>query len=155
MLHGVVEMAEMSQVDAQPRKRVLLEHTRPENRICSVLIIGVWPEAMAGMRHDRHVIGATPRVESFAREGGIEFAADMRPQPRVSGTQIRWLVEVPVRQMFFVLRPKSHRRIQLDADKSPCEPWRLSYNQVIYLDGGAHDPPWVPTCGAAPIIRCT
>src|SRR5258708_27124528 len=92
MLHGVVEMAEMSQVDAQPRKRVLLEHTRPENRICSVLIIGVWPGAMAGMRHDRHVIGATPRVELC--KGGIEFAADMRPQPRVSGTQIRWLVEV-------------------------------------------------------------
>src|SRR5258708_2551754 len=100
MLHGVVEMAEMSQVDAQPRKRVLLEHTRPENRICSVLIIGVWPEAMAGMRHDRHVIGATLRVELC--KGGIEFAADMRPQPRVSGTQIRWLVEVRVRQMFVV-----------------------------------------------------
>src|SRR5258708_35334071 len=136
MLHGVVEMAEMSQVDAQPRKRVLLEHTRPENRICSVLIIGVWPGAMAGMRHDRHVIGATPRVELC--KGGIEFAADMRPQPRVSGTQIRWLVEVRVRQMFVVGRPKSHRRIQLYARKSTPGLGRLAASDVLHPDAPRH-----------------
>src|SRR5262249_61903325 len=108
VLHGVVEMPEMSQVDAQPRKSVLLKHGRPENRICPILIIRVWPKAMAGMRHDGHIIGAAPRVELC--EGSIELAADMRSQPRIGGAQKCWLVEVRVGQMFVVGRPKSHRR---------------------------------------------
>src|SRR5262249_60465586 len=47
ILHGVVEVAEVSQVDAQPRKRVLLEHIGPEKRICPILIGGCRPEATA------------------------------------------------------------------------------------------------------------
>src|SRR5262245_12492324 len=79
VLHGVVEMAEMSQVNAQPRKSVLLEHSRPENRICPIIIIGVWPEAVAGMRHDGHIIGAAPRVELC--ESSIELAAGAEDIP--------------------------------------------------------------------------
>jgi len=141
VLHGVVEMPEMSQVDAQPRKSVLLKHGRPENRICPILIIRVWPKAMAGMRHDGHIIGAAPRVELC--EGSIELAADMRSQPRIGGAQKCWLVEVRVGQMFVVGRPKSHRRIQLDADKSACDFGRVAQGDVIHLDGATHDRHWV------------
>jgi hypothetical protein len=54
--------------------------------------------------------------------------------------------------MFVVGRPKSHRRIQLDADKSTCELGRLADSDVIHLDGATHDRHWVPIWGAAPII---
>jgi hypothetical protein len=150
VLHGVVEMAEMSQVNAQPRKSVLLEHSRPENRICPILIICVWPKAMAGVRHDGHIIGAAPRVELCERS--IELAADMRSQPRIGGAQICWLVEVRVRQMFVVSRPKSPRRIQLDADKSACDFGRVAEGDVIHLDGATHDRHWVPICGTGLMV---
>jgi hypothetical protein len=74
-LHGFVEVAEMSQIDAQPWKRILFENPGPERRICAILIIGGWPEAMAGMGHDWHIVRAAPRVKFC--ESRIELATDL------------------------------------------------------------------------------
>src|SRR5258707_695620 len=63
ILHGFVEVSEMSQVDAQPWKRILLENVGPEYRIGPILVIAVWPEAMAGMGHDWNIVRAAPRVK--------------------------------------------------------------------------------------------
>src|SRR5262249_58813854 len=59
-LHGVVEVAEVGQVDAQPRKRVLLEHIGPEKRICPILIGGGRPEATARIVPYLHTYHAAP-----------------------------------------------------------------------------------------------
>src|SRR6516225_2629127 len=75
ILHGFVEMAEMSQIDAQPWKRIWLENIGPECRICTILIIAVWPEAVAGMGHDWCIVRAAPRVK-FCKSG-VELATDL------------------------------------------------------------------------------
>jgi hypothetical protein len=62
ILHGFVEVAEMSQIDSELWKRVLFDYICPENRICPTLIVTVRTEAMAGMGHDWHTLLALHHV---------------------------------------------------------------------------------------------
>ena len=106
---------------------------------------------MAGMRHDWHVIVAAPRVE--LRKGSIELAADLRSQARIGRRQISRLVEAHVRQMPVVCRPKSHRRIELNPDKPARGFGRVANDDLMYLDGAAHDRHGVHICGTAPMMQ--
>src|SRR4029450_11718112 len=125
----VVEMPEMSHVDAQPRERVLLEDVTPECRVRAVFIVGIRPKAMAGMSHDRHVVRAAPRVELCERR--IELTTDLRSEPRLGRAQISRFAETLVRQALVADRAESHRRVQFDPDKSAA------------FDGSADERRWI------------
>src|SRR5262245_42665535 len=139
----VVEMPEMSHVDAQPSERVLLEDIAPKCRVRAVFIVGIRPEAMAGMSHDRHVVRAAPRVELCER--CIELATDLRSEPRLGRAQISRFAETLVRQALVADRPKSHGRVQFDPDEPAGPP-------TVALDGSADERHWILVSRAAPMI---